>query len=107
MSAWAAQLDRMITTVRDTFPAAVVYDPDGEALALTGVFDEAYRSIELGDAGVPVDTTAPRLTLRLADLSATPEPYDILTVDGQEWQVTGVEPDGSGMVGLRLSEVLE
>jgi len=106
VSVWAAVLSRMTEVIRDTFPAPVVYDPDGAAYTLTGVFDESYKAVDVTEAGFPVDSTEPRLTLRLADLPVTPKTGDNLTVSGRLWEVSGVEPDGSGMVGLRLLEVV-
>ena len=103
---WADHLERLTAVVRDTFPSAVVYDPDGSAQSLTGVFDESYKAVEL-EHGVAVDSTYPRLTLRTEDLGSTePGSGDHLTVDARRWEVTAVEPDGSGMVVLRLVEVV-
>lgn len=106
--AWTDALDAMITTVRDTFPSSVLYTPEGSSTTytLTGVFDEAYKGTELDrDYNVPVETTRPTLTIRLADLPVTPHVRDVLTVNSTTYEVSNVQPDGSGMSRLYLVEV--
>jgi len=113
--AWAAALNRMTTVVRDTFPAAVVYDPDGAALALVGVFDEAQEMIAVSEDGAEVSTVRSVLELRLADLGITPKSRDEVTVAEAQaaggygtavrYRVTSVQPDGSGNTVLVLTKV--
>jgi len=111
---WAAALNRMTARVRDTFPASVVYDPDGAAVALIGIFEEAAERIEFSEDGAPVSTTAIMLDLRLTDLGLTPKSRDEVTVAEQQtddtygtatrYRVTAVEPDGAGSVSLILTK---
>ena len=109
--AWTDALDAMISTVRDTFPASVAYTPEGSptTYSLTGVYDEAYKGTELDrNYGVPVETTRPVLTIRLADLPVGTQPHvrDVLTVNSTTYEVSNVQPDGSGMSRLYLVEVV-
>ena len=101
---WAATLDRMIKRVRDTFPASVIYDPDGVAVPLTGIFDEAFSEITPSEAG-PVSTVSTVLTVVLTDLAPlVPRSHDVLELGGVRYEVTQVQPDGSGCARLYLTE---
>jgi len=104
---WAAALDRMITVVRDTFPAAVVYQREGGGTAsFLAVFDTAHATLEMdADSGAQVSTTRPMLTMRLADIAFEPHVRDTLTVEGEDYEVVDVQPDGSGMARLVLRGV--
>ena len=93
--AWAAALNHGTEVVRDTFPQAAVYDPGGVALAFVGVFDEAYQVVEQGGDGPNLSTTRPMIEPRLADLAAGTAIYEVYSV----------QPDGSGMVRLLLTQV--
>ena len=106
---WAGALDRAIKVVRDTFPATASYTPESgiTTYTLTGVFDEAYKGTELdSDLGVPVETTRPVLTIRLADLAVTPHVRDAVVVNSTSYTVSNVQVDGSGMARLYLVEVV-
>jgi len=104
---WTAALDRMTRVVRDTFPTLVVYLPrSGGSHSITGIFDLASKVIEQDKStGLNIDSTAPTLTVRLADLTSAPRPQDTLTIGASTYEVYRVEPDGSGMAALRLTEV--
>lgn len=106
---WAAAIDRanrMLVHPR-VFGQAVVYTPrsTGVPEQLSGIFDESYRTWAL-ENGTRVAVTGPALSFRLADLSVAPDVEDVLTVADRDWEVVGPpEPDGSGMVVLRIVEV--
>lgn len=104
---WTAALDRLTKTVRDTFPTTVTYTPEnGSPESITAVFDISARVVEVDrDTGLNVDSTAPTLTVRLADLSDTPHVRDQAVIGSTTYEVYRVEPDGSGMAALRLTEV--
>ena len=112
---WAAALDRMTTVVRDTYPASVVYDPDGAAHSLVGIFDEAFELIEVSDDGAPISSTGPMCEIRLADLAVVPKTNDQLTVATalaaggydapRRFKVWETQPDSSGNVVLLLTRV--
>ena len=63
------------------------------------IFDAAYAD-PLGIAG-----SSPVAELDAADWTASSATTgDTITVDGDSYTITGVEPDGTGMVRLRLQE---
>jgi len=102
---WAAASARANQTLRNWYGVPVTYMPEaGGSYTLTGIFDEAYRSWEVA-GGTRVMVTAPALSVCLADLSVAPKVEDTLTVSDRDWQVVGIEPDGSGMAVLRIVEV--
>ena len=65
---------------------------------VSGVFDAAYAE-RLNTAG-----TAPVFLCRSADVAAV-EQGDPVTIDGVEYEVAGIEPDGTGMTTLVLEDV--
>ena len=112
--AWADALDRCNRACRDTYPARVVYDPDGAALALTAIFDEAFEQMTTDAEGYPVTSVSAALSLRLLDLTSEPRSHDILTIQtalpggtygpAARYEVTQVQRDGGGMATLILTE---
>lgn len=106
--AWAGLLERMTETIRDTFPASVTYTPEGgTATAIVAVFDVASRVRDIdAESGIAIDLTTPKLTVRLDDLASAPHVRDRVYVAGKNYEVYRVEPDGSGMCGLSLTEVV-
>lgn len=77
----------------------------GAVASVRGVFDARYTKVDAGEVGV--SSAGPAVFVRLADLSSDPE-ADLdarVTVDGQEYTVREVQPDGQGAVVLLLHEV--
>ena len=108
MSVWADALDGALDTVRDTFPEAVSYVlGGGTAQVITGVFDEAHEAHEQ-EGEVVFSTTRPALGVKLSDLTGTPAQGDrvTLTDSGRVFQVTDVQPDGSGWATLFLARAV-
>ena len=97
----------MTARVRDTFPAACVLAPvAGGSYPFTGIFDEAAQTVEVDrQTGVQFSTTAPRVTMRLADLVIAPRARDTLAVGARAFEITESRPDGAGMTVLQLVEV--
>lgn len=103
---WATSLTRMTEVVRDTFPCAATLSPRaGGSYAITLVFDEAHTLVTPDADGIPVSTTEPLATVRLADLPVVPRVYDSLVIGATTYRIARVAPDGSGMAGLSLEEV--
>lgn len=69
---------------------------------ITGVFDEAYREVDLLD-GPGITTAMPVLGIRLAEFSSPPAQGDQLIVRGQTFVVREVRPDGHGGAKLMLN----
>lgn len=77
----------------------------GVAVAPRGIFDALYTKVDAGEVGV--SSAGPAAFVRLADLSSDPE-VDLdarVTVDGQEYTIREVQPDGQGAALLLLHEV--
>ena len=102
MSNWPAIRELPNLAARETFGVPVVYTSQGlPAATLAAVFDRAATIITT-DGEVEVTATQPILDLRLADLSVAPKQGDTLNVDGDDWLVAKVEPDGQGGAKLWL-----
>jgi hypothetical protein len=63
----------------------------------TAIFDNEY--VAVGD--VPVESAAPSLTCRSTDV-ATVAAGDELAIDGTDYVVRSIQPDGAGITVLRL-----
>lgn len=99
--AWLDECDQLDCEVRDVFGESITYQPQvGAPSPIVAVFDVAGAVVDL-QAGVPVQSTAPTLLVRLADLPARPRAGDHFTrANGQAYEVTSVTPDGPGAVKL-------
>lgn len=83
----------------------------GFPVDINGIFDASYQMIEMGQAGVA--SVAPVFICRSADLAALPmlkafagdmNDGDTLQVSGQDYLVTDIQPDGTGMTVLILEK---
>lgn len=86
----------------------------GGAFPITGVFDDAYLGVVMGTDGDPaIATIDPVLGVQLSQFTALgladPDQDDTLTVDavGKTYMVMNVEPDGKGLVKLRLTRTAD
>ncbi len=89
----------------DIFGQAVTYAPAaGASFPITGVFDEAYREVDLA-GGMAVTTDMPVMGVRLAEFTVPPAQGDTLTVDSLNWVfiVKECRPDGHGYAKLMLN----
>jgi hypothetical protein len=69
---------------------------------ISGIFDIDYYEA-IGESGGGVETQSPMFTARTSDLPGVAID-DTLTIDGTDWLVCSVRPDGTGMTVLRLEE---
>lgn len=92
--------------VQDAFGQPVLYTPVGAAAAIpiTGVFQRRYEETTFSTEGAPVANRLPVLTVRQVAFPAgtIPQQGDTLVVGGLSYQVTNPEPDGVGLVFLKL-----
>ncbi|WP_317201480.1 hypothetical protein [Janthinobacterium sp.] len=87
------------------FGEAVRFMPfGGTPFNTSGVFDEAYRDVELA-GGMGVTTEQPMLGVRLSTFPASPAQDDLLTIlrTGETFKVKEVRPDGHGWAKLMLN----
>lgn len=79
----------------------------GAGYAIDGVFDSAYREVEMIDPMVGVTSTQPVLGVRLSVFVVPPEPDDQVFIPrvAKRYLVTEVRPDSHGWAKLMLSEM--
>lgn len=81
------------------FGTQASYTPaGGEAGMVNGIFDDAYA-----EALGAFEGSAPAFTLPRSDVPDVAR-GDLLTINGVDYKVTNVRPDGLGMVTLHLQE---
>lgn len=84
-------------------PVPITYAPSvGSPVPVTGIFDEQYV-LASGGAEAGVETMAPAVFFRLADLPVDPEDDEpILTIRGVSYRVIERPRDGMGGIILVL-----
>lgn len=77
----------------------------GQPLSRSGVFDEAYREVDLA-GGMAVTTEHPVLGIRTSDFPVLPAQGDQVTVAsrGKTYVIREVQIDGHGAAKLLLNE---
>lgn len=104
MSRWD-RLSRLARgATRKAFGQAITFartstGPSAPALPIQAVFDPAAELVD-PDAGraiaANVRTTTPALWVDVEALGAEPAQGDTAVIDGEDWTVVDVEPDGAG-----------
>lgn len=87
------------------FGESITYTPaGGQAFSTTGVFDEAYREVDLA-GGMAVTTDMPVVGVRLSQFAIAPAQGDQLVIDRLAWTfvVKEVRSDGHGFAKLMLN----
>ncbi len=101
--------DRALFVAAAGFGTAVTVTPRGGASGVSclGIFDSAYLLVSPEGEG-QVATLAPVLTVTADDLAALPRGTafegDVVRIGAATYEVTEVQPDGTGMVMLRLEK---
>ena len=86
----------------NTLGTSVTYTPtSGSAKKITILFDNEYTGFDL--SGGVVSTTGPAAYCKSEDLSATPK-GDAFTIDGTDYTVQDIQPDGTGMTICMLKK---
>lgn len=100
----------VLAPLEGVFGQAATYLPqDGPAFAISGIFDEAYRELDLA-TGMRVSTVTPVLGVRLAQFTGpAPRQGDMLIIQasGLTYVVKEVRPDSHGAAKLMLNLVQE
>lgn len=105
MMGWTETVSRIQTAGQNTFGETVVFTPasTGTPETVTGIFDAEHHYQEvMGDA--VIETSRPRLIVRLAALSEAPLRTDAITVRSTNYTVIEVMPDGQGDIELVLEK---
>lgn len=82
-----------------------IYTASGtEPIEIDGVFDEAYREVDLIDTGVGSNAVMPVLGVRLAQFARPPRQGELVTIPsvGKDYVIKDVRPDGHGWAKLML-----
>lgn len=90
--------DRLAFLDADEFGVEATYSGQ----TISGILLDAHEAAEYG-ARVPVESADYIFACRASDVSGVAH-GDSLTVSGTAYTVRGVEPDGEGMVRLRLAD---
>ena len=94
--------------VMGVFGEPVTFSPAaGSPFAISGVFDEAYREVEVIDGDIPVTTEIPVVGVRIAAFTIPPQQGDQLTIagTGATYAVREVRLDGHGGAKLMLNYI--
>jgi hypothetical protein len=93
--------DRLSFLDADEFGVTASYVHDGgAAIEVSGIFDAEHQMLGLGDGDIA--SVGPEFNCREADLPAGYGDGDEITVNAVLYFVRHPEPDGTGMVKLRL-----
>lgn len=89
----------------DDFAVLCTYSPvGGTSYPVHVIFDKAFSSVNM-EGTIPVASTSPMAKLRESELQAAPAPGDMLIISGNSYRILEPEPDGHGIMVLRLHEV--
>jgi len=103
-SNWRNLTSTLLDQVVKTMGVTATYSPQtGDDYEVDGIFDRPFEQIEAGQDNSH-ESTAPTFGVNEADMEATPEEGDSLTIDGDEFTVFKVQPDGQGHYTLLLHE---
>jgi hypothetical protein len=88
------------------FGQSVLYAPaSGGSFEINGVFDEAYRDLQIDRDGIGVSTVRPCLGIQPGDLPVMPQQGDQLTIvdTGEVFVVKEYRPDSHGWAILLMN----
>ncbi len=81
----------------DEFAVDVTYN----AATIQGVFDDEFSSAVEGEMGV--ESTVPQVTVKTSDVSSATH-GETMTINSVNYNIIGIQPDGTGMTLILLSE---
>lgn len=98
---WDAQV---LAPLHAVFGEPVTFIPAvGSPIAAVGIFDEAYRQIDIAD-GQAVTTECPVLGIRVSAFQPLPKQGDQVNVRGTAYTIREVQLDSHGGAKLLLNE---
>lgn len=101
MPFYDSDIDNLLFT---DYAVDAVYTPQGgQAASIKVIFDNEYQAIEMLGAGVGVESTSPAAICKTTNISSAKH-GDTLAVGGKTYYISGVQPDGTGITRLLLSE---
>lgn len=96
---------KVLGPVMGVFGEAATYAPSvGAPFTVWGVYDEAYRDVDLS-GGMGVTSAQPVLGVRLSQFLVAPQQDDVLTIlrTNETFRVKEVRSDGHGGAKLMLN----
>lgn len=101
---WLDDADGVIAEAMEAFGEPVSFEPPvvvdpASPSGGRGKFDAAHEAVDIGGEAA-VSSSAPVLTVRIADFIMAPTDGTRLTVRGERYEVLDPQPDGQG--GLKL-----
>lgn len=82
---------------------AVFTPAGGIGTIIKVIFNKEYQTIEMLSGGVGVESSGPVATCKTSDVSGAKH-GDTLAISGTTYYISGVQPDGTGITKLLLSE---
>lgn len=90
-----------IAALGDTdFGVSVVYKTPNGRYSISGIFDNAYQSVDIAEVGF--SSSAPLFTFAAADLPCRPSVGDFLYLNADRYTVRNFRQDGTGIMVLQL-----
>ena len=95
--------DDMLTDLDDTFldNEEFAVDITYNALTIQGVFDNEFSSAVEGEMGI--ESTVPQVFVKSSDVSSAAH-GETMAIDSVVYKIIGIQPDGTGMTLILLSE---
>lgn len=95
----------VLAATESVFGQPAVYIAAGaEPIDIDGVFDEAYREVDLVDTGVGANAVMPVLGVRINQFSRLPMQGELINVPSvaKQYVIKDVQADGHGWAKLML-----
>lgn len=84
----------------DEFADVALFQTDQGEQPVSGIFDNAWLLAETGE--VDLETSQPRFTCKASDVTHITRGQDVV-IEGDDYSVLTVEPDGTGMAVVVLT----
>jgi hypothetical protein len=81
----------------DEFADDITYN----SVTIQGIFDDEFSSAVQGEMGI--ESTVPQVLVKTSDVVGIAH-ADLMTINSTVYKVIGIQPDGTGMTMLLLSE---
>jgi hypothetical protein len=98
MSTWDRLARQAHRATRRTFGQTVTFD----GTDVRAIYDPSHELIEPGNYGSMIRSVVPMVWLDRAIIGRDPVQGDSVSVDGQDYAIVDIEPDGAGGFKCRL-----
>jgi hypothetical protein len=96
--------DRASMLDEEDFGTEAIYTHEGNPVPITGIYEDEYIETD-PQSGVGVSSSQPRFTCQSDDLPDDADEGDNMLIDGVNYTVKVIQPDGTGMSMVILEEV--